>query len=204
MKTGSMIALGCLGAAVLFGPVAVGCSANSIPSEQANVERLWANVESTYQSRNDKIPQLVAIVDGSSNREIQLVVETIKARAEGLKTTVNVNPQNSEAMQKMLQNQNAMTTALTNMKMVVERYPQFQASKQFTGLMTEVSGMENRLRVARNDYNDGASKFNAKIRTPYPGAIANSFVQAKPFELFKADEGAKVAPKINFGTPEKK
>jgi LemA protein len=199
MQTSNMIMLGALGLATLFGPVAVGCTANTIPGKAEDVRRLWSNVESTYQSRNDKIPQLVAVVDGSSNREIQLVVETIKARAEGLKTTVNINPQNAEAMQKMLQNQNALTTALTNMKMVSERYPEFQASKQFTALMAEVSGMENRLRVARNDYNNGAANFNAYILTPYPGGMANNwFIGAKPFELFKADEGAKVAPKIDF------
>lgn len=200
MNLSTGILLGSLGAAILFGPVAVGCTANGIPAAAENVRRSWANVESTYQSRNDKIPQLVAIADGSSNREIQFMVETIKARSEGLKSQVNINPQNSEAMQKMLQNQNALTTALTNMKMVVERYPEFKANKQFTALMDEVSGMENRLRVARNDYNNAAASFNATIATPYPGKMANDwFIGAKPFELFKAEEGAKTAPKINFG-----
>ncbi len=186
MKTSSIVGLAAAGAAGLFLVVLPVLSMNSIPVKEVKVQTDWSNVESAYTRRNDLIPSLIGVVQSSANAEIKLVVDAMKARAEGLKSTVNVNVTDADAMAKFAQNQNALTTALTNMKMVVERYPEFKANRNFLQLQNQMEGTENRINVARRDYNLSVGDLNAYIRT-YPGVVANMVVGVKPAVPFAAD-----------------
>lgn len=197
MKVSSMVGLGVAGVAGI-GVLLSALSLNEIPTKDEIAKQKWSNLESAYQSRMDKIPQLVSVVQGSVNAETKMMVEVIKQRSEGLKSQVNVDIKDSSAVQKFSENQNALTTALANMKVVMERYPDPKFARNFVGLMSEVSGIENRIRVARNDYNAAATNLNIYIRT-FPGVVGNMMIGVKPAELFKADEGARKAPSIDFG-----
>jgi LemA protein len=197
MKTSTIVLSG-IGVVVAIAALSVLSTANGLPSKDEDVKQKWAQVENQYQRRADLIPQLVSVVDASSNKEIKLVVETIKARSEGLKSQVNIDARDPNTQQQFLANQNALTTALANMKVVSERYPEFKASAQFGKLMTDIAGTENRITVARRDWTQAVQNFNSTIRTPFPGKIANAIMGFEPFPQFKADEGANKAPKIEF------
>lgn len=186
MKTSSMVGLGIAGVLGLGLIVIPVLSMNNIPTKEVAVQTKWSDVESAYTRRNDLIPGLIGVVQSSANAEIKLVVDAMKARAEGLKSTVNVNVSDAAAMEKFSQNQNALTTALTNMKMVVERYPEFKANRNFLQLQNQMEGTENRINVARRDYNLSVGDLNAYIRT-YPGVIGNMVVGVKPAVPFTAD-----------------
>lgn len=180
-----MVGLGILGFVLVGGVIPVGCTMNSIPAKDQKVITAWSQVENQYERRDQLIPQLYGVLEASSNAEIKLVVETIKARAEGLKSTVNIDVRDEQGMKNLAQHQNAMTTALANMKNVVERYPDFKANKQYTAVMSELAGTENRITVARRDYNDAVADLNTTIRT-YPGSVANLVIQEKPAMPFVA------------------
>lgn len=197
-----MIGLGVLGAFVLFGVAPAACSMNTIPGLDENVQQKWAQVESQYQRRADLIPSLVATVEGAANAETKLVVEAVKARAEGMKSQVNIDFKDPGQMEAFARNQNALTTALANMKMVVERYPNFKANANFMGLQTQLEGTENRIQVARRDYTVAVSNFNTYIRT-FPGIVGNMVVGVKPAQQYKADASAANAPKVSFGGEKK-
>jgi len=164
---------------------------NQIVTLNESVSNAWAQVENVLQRRNDLIPNLVNVVQGYATHEQATFQRVAEARASlGKATTV---PQKVEA-------NNLMTAALGGLMLVVERYPDLKANQNFMALQDELAGTENRIAVERMRYNDAVKAYNTYVRV-FPGnLIAGMFGYARENVYFKADEGAKTAPKVEFQT----
>jgi LemA protein len=157
----------------------------------------WANVESSYQRRNDLIGNLVKTVQGAANFEKTTLTEVINARAKATSTIIdagNLNPQNMAAFQ---QAQSGLTSALSKLMVVVERYPDLKASQNFLQLQNQLEGTENRINVERNRFNGAAGTYNIYIeKIPYK--FIASIAGFESVSLYASDKGADKAPDVNF------
>lgn len=177
------------------------CGINSVPTAEENAKAKWADVENQYQRRADLVPNLVATVKAGAASEQAILTKVTEARAKA--TAINVTTDDlsdPETFEKFSQAQNQLTQALGQLRTVVEAYPQLQSQQNFTTLMSQLEGTENRISVARRDYNEAVREYNTTIRT-FPDSIgANLIHGAKPLVPFKAtSEGAEEAPQVDFG-----
>lgn len=176
-----------------------GCGYNSLQLQEEQVFKAWADVESTLQRRADLIPNLVATVKGYAAHEKETLEAVINARAKA--TSVQVSPQdlsNPAAMQQLSEAQGGLTSALSRLMLVVERYPDLKANQNFLDLQNQLEGTENRINVARQRYNAAVEAFNGAIRK-FPQSLTNNFIlKLDRKEYFKADETAKTVPQVNF------
>lgn len=160
-----------------------------VMDEQINGQ--WAQVENQLKRRNDLIPNLVETVKGYATHEKTVFTNIADARSK-LSGAMNKNDV------KAIQNSNSeLTGALSRLLLVVERYPQLKADKSFTALQDELAGTENRLAVARMDYNESVKTLNAKIRT-FPTSIVAAISGIKAREYFEASEAEKAVPQVKF------
>jgi LemA protein len=194
MKQISLYLLGLLLIATLSG-----CGYNTIQANEEAVIAAWGNVESSYQRRNDLIPNLVEVVKGYAKHEADTLKAVTEARAKvgsmQLSKEVINNP---AALTKFQQNQGELSSALSRLMVVVEKYPDLKANQNFLDLQKQLEGTENRINVARERYNKSVQVFNTSIRT-FPNSMTNSMLlHLKRKEPFKAEEGAKAAPKVKF------
>ncbi len=176
-----------------------GCGYNSMQANEEAVIASWGDVESAYQRRNDLIPNLVEVVKGYAKHEADTLKAVTEARASvgGMKVSKELinDPQ---AMAKFQQAQGQMSGALSRLMVVAEKYPDLKANQNFLDLQKQLEGTENRINVARERYNKKVQVFNTSIRT-FPNSLTNSMLlHLKRKEPFKAEEGAKVAPKVKF------
>ena len=202
MKKGCilLIILGVI-ALALFGWVKNGY--NGLVKQQENVEKSWANVDNQYQRRADLIPNLVETVKGYAKHEQETLEGVIEARANATKVTIDPTKMTPEDLQKYQAAQGDVTNALSRLIAVSENYPDLKANQNFLELQSQLEGCENRIAVARKDFNEAAQVYNTKRRTFPTNIIASIFgFGDKPY--FKAQEGADVAPKVDFGTSESK
>ena len=202
MKKGCilLIILGVI-ALALFGWVK--SSYNGLVKQQENVEKSWANVDNQYQRRADLIPNLVETVKGYAKHEQETLEGVIEARANATKVTIDPTKMTPEDLQKYQAAQGDVTNALSRLIAVSENYPDLKANQNFLELQSQLEGCENRIAVARKDFNEAAQEYNTKRRTFPTNIIASIFnFGDKPY--FKAQEGADVAPKVDFGTSESK
>jgi len=185
--------------AVLFALVANGCGYNALQQMEEQVFRSWSDVESNLQRRADLIPNLVATVKGFAAHEKETLQAVVEARAKA--TSIQLSPKdlgNAQAMQQMLDAQGGLSSALSRLMVVVERYPDLKANQNFLDLQNQLEGTENRINVARQRYNQSVEAFNGKIRS-LPYSLTNSLIlHLERKEYFKAETGAAQAPKINF------
>ena len=158
------------------------------------VKGQWGNVESSYQRRSDLIPNLVNTVKGYADFEKSTLTQVIEARAKA--TSVNINADNLDpnTFQQFQQAQNGLTSALSRLMVVVERYPDLKANQSFLDLQAQLEGTENRINVERTRYNEAVMTYNA---------FAGRFLIKPLFHFtekpyFKAVEGAEKAPEVNF------
>lgn len=176
------------------------CGINSVPTKEEEAKAQWGTVESAYQRRADLIPNLVETVKAAAGSENQILTNVVEARARA--TSINITTDdlsNPEEFAKFQAAQNQLTQALGQLRTVVEAYPQLQSQQDFKDLMVALEGAENQVNVERIRYNEKARDYNTEIRT-FPSIMAAKIVYgAKPMEYFKADEGAKEAPKVDFG-----
>ncbi len=176
-----------------------GCGYNIMQSNEEAVNKAWGDVESTLQRRADLIPNLVEVVKGYASHEKETLQAVIEARAKA--TAVNLTPadlSNAEAMAQFSQAQGGLTSALSRLMVVVEQYPDLKANQNFMDLQNQLEGTENRINVARQRYNEAVEIFNYSIRK-FPNSLTNSILlHLDRKEYFKADEGAKAAPKVKF------
>jgi len=176
-----------------------GCGYNTIQANEEAVFAAWGDVEASYQRRADLIPNLVEVVKGYAKHEADTLKAVTEARAkvgsiQATKQLVN-DPQ---ALQKFQSAQGELTGALSRLMVVVERYPDLKANQNFMDLQNQLEGTENRINVARSRYNKAVQEFNVSIRT-FPNSLTNSvLLHLSRKEPFKADEGAKTAPKVKF------
>ena len=185
--------------AVLSMGIFSGCGYNSMQASEEAVFAAWADVEASYQRRADLIPNLVEVVKGYAKHEADTLKAVTEARSkvgsiQASKQLVN-DPQ---ALAKFQQTQGELSGALSRLMVVVERYPDLKANQNFRDLQSQLEGTENRINVARVRYNKAVQEFNTSIRT-FPNSMTNSLLlHLSRKEPFKAEEGAKEAPKVKF------
>ena len=176
-----------------------GCGYNTMQANEEAVIAAWGDVESAYQRRNDLIPNLVEVVKGYAKHEADTLKAVTEARASvgGMKVSKDVI-NDPAAIAKFQQMQGQMSGALSRLMVVAEKYPDLKANQNFLDLQKQLEGTENRINVARERYNKQVQAFNTSIRT-FPNSLTNSMMlHLKRKEPFKAEEGAKVAPKVKF------
>lgn len=164
---------------------------NNLQLMDENVNSKWAQVENQLKRRNDLIPNLVATVKGYASHEKEVFSNIANARAK-LGGAMNNND-----MKGIQQGNSDLSNALSRLLLVVERYPDLKADKQFINLQDELAGTENRLAVARKDYNDSVQQLNARIRT-FPTSIIAGIIGIKAREYFNTPEAERKVPQVQF------
>ncbi|WP_126974506.1 LemA family protein [Gynurincola endophyticus] len=174
-----------------------GCQYNGMVGVDENVKKTWNNVESEYQRRSDLIPNLVNTVKGYANFEQKTLTDVIEARAKA--TSVNINADNltPEKLAEFQQAQSQVSSSLSRLLVTVEQYPDLKANQNFMDLQKQLEGTENRIKVARNDFNAAVEQYNVKVRR-FPANLFAGILGFQPKEGFKADPGANVAPNVTF------
>lgn len=170
---------------------------NGLVSMDEGVQNKWADVETQYQRRADLIPNLVNTVKGYAAHEKETLEGVVKARSEA--TSVKVDPENmtAEQMAQYQKAQNGVSSALSKLLLVVEKYPDLKANQNFLELQSQLEGTENRITVARRDFNGAAKEYNTAIRK-FPKNILAGMFSFEKKAYFEAQEGAEKAPEVQF------
>ena len=170
---------------------------NGMVKMDEQVQNSWANVETQYQRRADLIPNLVSTVKGYAKHEQQTLEDVVKARSEATQVKVdaeNLTPEKLAAFQKA---QSGVSSALGRLLAVAENYPDLKANQNFLELQSQLEGTENRITVARKDFNDAAKSYNQSIRQFPKNILAGMFGFEKK-SYFEAEAGSEKAPKVEF------
>jgi len=170
------------------------CGINSIPTAEENAKAKWADVQNQYQRRADLIPNLVATVRAAANQERSVLREVTEARASATRITVSPDQlTDPAAMQRYAEAQTRLTLSLQRLQ---EAYPELRSNENFLTLQSQLEGTENRIAVARRDYNAAVQAYNTRIRT-FPDVIGAKIIYgAQPMQPFQADEAAQRAPSV--------
>jgi len=179
-----------------------GCGVNSIPTAEEEAKARWADVQNQYQRRADLIPNLVETVKGYAAQEKSVLTAVTEARAKA--TAINVTTDdlsNPERLQQFGAAQNQLTQALGQLRTVVEAYPDLKSNTNFLALQSQLEGTENRIAIARQDYNSAVQAYNTRIRT-FPDVVGAKVIYgAKPMATFQATApNADRAPNVSFDT----
>lgn len=190
-------------------PVAIvslsSCGINSIPTAEEEAKARWADVQNQYQRRADLIPNLVASVKGAAAQERNVLREVTEARARATQITLSADQlSDPEAVRRFSQAQGQLSTALLPFQRLQEAYPDLKTNQNFLALQDQLEGTENRITIARTDYNKAVQAYNTRIRT-FPDVIgAKVFYGAKPMVTFQATTpNAETAPPVSFDPVEK-
>jgi LemA protein len=176
-----------------------GCGYNALQMKEEAVSKAWADIESNLQRRADLIPNLVETVKGYASHEKETMTQVTEARSKASSIQLSAaDLSNPAAMQKLQEAQGGLSSALSRLMVVVEKYPDLKANQNFRDLQGQLEGTENRINVARQRYNKAVEDFNASIRV-FPASLTNSLLlHLQKKEYFKADAEARTAPKVNF------
>jgi LemA protein len=194
-RRGPVLAL--IGALTLF---LSGCGINTIPTLDEQAKAAWSQVLNQYQRRADLIPNLVETVKGAADFERETLEAVVQARSKVAQTQLPANVLTDEAAFKTFeQNQAALSSALSRLLVVVERYPDLKANQNFLALQSQLEGTENRIAVARRDYIEAVRLYNTELRT-FPGRIWHwiLYSDSKPMQTFTIAEEATQAPRVQF------
>jgi len=161
------------------------------------VEGQWANVQNAYQARADLIPNLVSTVKGAANFEKETLEAVVNARSRATGVTVDPSNLTPDAIKKFEEAQSGLNSALSRLLVSVERYPELKATQAFRDLQSQLEGIENRIRVERNRFNDSVKGYNKYVRSFPNNLIAGMFGFEKK-GYFESDAGAENAPKVDF------
>jgi LemA protein len=170
---------------------------NSLVSNEENVGKAWANVESAYQRRSDLIPNLVNTVKGYAQHEQKTLQDVVEARSKATSIRVDASTATPEQMQDWISAQQEVGSALGRLIAISESYPQLRANENFLALQTQLEGTENRIKTERDRYNEAVKEFNVKIRR-FPTNILASMFGFERREMFEAEAGAEKAPEVQF------
>ncbi len=179
--------------AVLFSS----CGYNKMVSMDEQVTSQWAQVENVYQRRADLIPNLVNTVKGYAEHEKETLEGVIEARSKA--TAVNIDPTKltPETLKQFNQAQDGLSSALSRLMVVVEKYPDLKANQNFLDLQAQLEGTENRITVERQKFNETTMTYNAYIRK-FPQVIYSGWFGFEKKTYFEAQQGAEKAPEVKF------
>ncbi len=194
MKSRNLILIIILAVVLVFGGCA--CSKyNGLVTADTNVEQAWSNVETNYQRRTDLYSSVIKTVEASANFEKSTLKEVIEARAKATQVQVNLDDPNS--LEQFRQAQGQLQGSMSRLIASFENYPQLKTTEAFMKFQDQIEGTENRINIARRDFNAAVTDYNLKVRTFPNNLYAGIFgFERKPF--YKADEGASKNPDINF------
>jgi len=170
---------------------------NTAVEYEANAKTAWADVESTYQRRNDLIGNLVKTVQGAADFERTTLREVIEARSKATNTTIDANNITPEALAQFQQAQTGLSSALSRLLVTVERYPELKANQNFLELQTQLESTENRINVARDRYNEAVNIYDIHT-TKFPGKLLAGLFGFDEMPRYSADPGSEDAPDVNF------
>ena len=187
-------------AAVVASTTLAGCGVNTIPTQQQDALAKWAEVQTQYQRRSDLIPNLVATVQGYANQERGVLVDVTNARAAATSVKIDASTiTDPQKFQQFEQAQDRLSGVLGRLMVANERYPELKSNENFLALQSQLEGTENRIAVARRDYNQSVQTYNTTLVT-FPGVLWKSTMYSsyKPLSLFSASSQAQSAPTVNF------
>lgn len=170
---------------------------NTMVAGSEIVDGQWAEVENQYQRRIDLIPNLVATVKGYAEHEKETLEAVVIARSKATSTTIDAGGMNAASLQQFQQAQQGLSSALSRLMVVVEKYPDLKANQGFLDLQAQLEGTENRITVARKRFNDAARNYNVNIKT-FPNNIFAGMFNFDEKAYFQAVQGAEKAPKVEF------
>ena len=199
MSTRNLSLLIILGIIVVLGGC-VGCGTISFQKKAVqldeSVKGAWGKVESQYQRRSDLIPNLVNIVKGAANFEQETLTKVIEARAKATSVNIDANNLSPDKLAQFQQAQGQLSSSLSKLLVVAEAYPQLKANQNFLDLQAQLEGTENRIAVARNDFNTAVLGYNSTIRQ-FPNNFYSGWLGFKDKPYFAAEAGASQSPKID-------
>jgi LemA protein len=183
--------------AIISGFLFSSCGYNKMVDMEEQVTAQWSQVENVYQRRADLIPNLVNTVKGYAEFEQETLEGVIEARSKA--TSVNVNPENlsEQSIEQFNQAQQGLTSALSRLMVVVERYPDLKANQNFLDLQAQLEGTENRIAVERRKFNEVTQTYNAYIRK-FPQVIYSGWFGFEKKDYFESQQGADQAPEVQF------
>lgn len=170
---------------------------NGLIAMEENVSNSWANVETQYQRRADLIPNLVSTVKGYAAHESETLEAVVEARSKATQITVDANDLTPEKLAEYQKAQGAVSSALGKLLAIQENYPDLKANQNFLELQAQLEGTENRINVARVNFNDAAKEYNIKIRR-FPNSLFAGMFGFDKRAYFEAAEGASSAPQVQF------
>jgi LemA protein len=176
-----------------------GCGYNDFQRQDEAVKAAWSEVINNYQRRADLIPNLVKTVEGAAGFERTTLNEVVSARATATQTKIDAGgaPNDPEQLRKFQAAQDALSSALSRLMVVVERYPDLKANQNFQQLQAQLEGTENRIAVERRSFNEKTQDYNAYIQQ-FPASFVASFRNFKTKPFFQATAGAEKAPEVRF------
>lgn len=183
--------------AIMAIPFFTSCGYNQMVELREGVDAQWAQVENVYQRRADLIPNLVATVKGYAAHEQETLEGVIEARSKATSVNLNAEGMTEQSLKQFQQAQDGLSSALSRLMVVVERYPDLKANQSFLDLQAQLEGTENRITVERNKFNETTRAYNTYI-TKFPQNIMAGIFsfQRKPY--FEAEEGSQKAPEVQF------
>ena len=196
MKKGTIVLLVILGIIVLMGFKACNLQKSLVTTDE-NVKSKWGQVQNQYQRRADLIPNLVNTVKGAANFEQKTLTDVINARAKATSIQVDASKLTPETIQKYQAAQGELSQALGRLMVVSERYPDLKANQGFLDLQKQLEGTENRIAVARMDFNDAVKDYNISVRS-FPNSLLAGMLGFQPKGMFEADAAAQKAPSVQF------
>lgn len=196
MKKGIVILIA-IGALLVLGGIWLAKTNNRLVPIDEEVNAQWGNVESSYQRRADLIPNIVNTAKGYAEFEQSTLIKVTEARSKA--TSINIDPSNitPEQLKQFQQAQSGLTSALSRLLAVFERYPDLKANENFKELINELERTENRINVERNRFNEKAKDLNSEVRM-VPTNIAASILGFDKRAYFEADAGSENAPDVEF------
>ena len=196
MKKGWIIII-VIAVIAVMGYMSIKGTYNGMVQKSEIVDAQWAQVENVYQRRADLIPNLVEVVKGYATHEKETLEGVINARAKATAVNINTGNMNAQSMANFQQAQEGLTSALSKLMVVVEKYPDLKANQNFLELQAQLEGTENRITVERQKFNTTTQDFNTFIKI-FPKNLFAGIFGYSPKPYFAAQQGAEIAPKVSF------
>ncbi len=199
MKKGLLISVGILVVLVVIPGFAIQGTYNDIVAKEQEVNQQWSQVENVYQRRADLIPNLVATVKGYAAHEANVLETVTAARAQVGSVRISQDTlKNPAEFQKFQQAQDGLSSALSRLMVVVEKYPDLKANQNFLDLQGQLEGTENRIALERKRFNEVVAAYNTRTKQ-FPANLVAGFFRFQEKQYFQAIPGSEKAPVVNFG-----